>query len=181
MNDSRMAKLNQTIEEAVDDLGKESGQSPYAKRALQVQSRFKAVIERIYKDKSPAILLHVNAVYITTKAEAKVLIVYVDQSIFSAELNAQREMVKLLLLEMFGEDIDAFEIYTSRAAYKERRPYDDDGEETLQTPVQKPLPKLDKEEEEHIESVVGRIEDERVRNAAKKAMTADLQRKKEEI
>ena len=113
------------------------------------------------------------------KGDAKTLIVYVDDSLFAAELNAQRELIKLHLLELFGEDIDDFQIKTSRwKKYRENHPYVIEEAEITNRNI--PSIPLSDEERLHVANISARIDDEKIRNTFEKAMTADLEWKKGE-
>ena len=107
----------------------------------------------------------------------KTLIVYVDDSLFAAELNAQRELIKLKLLELFGEDIGDFQIRVSQwKKDREFHPYlvdlavEPDGEPTA-------IP-LDDAEKSFVADTVSHVSDKRVRESLEKAMTADMEWKK---
>lgn len=110
--------------------------------------------------------------------DRKTLIVYVDESIFSAELNAQRELIKLKFLELFGEELDDFKIYISRGVYKSHHPFENEEE----TPAPPKLDEgiLDETEMQFVESMAKNVESPEVSKSLKKAMTADLGRKKME-
>ena len=105
-------------------------------------------------------------------------VVYVDESIFAAELNAQRELIKLKLLQLFGEQVEQFEIHVSRGNYKDYHPYAD--EHAPEGDSDLPLAPLSEEEREAVEATARMVDDERVRKALEKAMSADLARKKAE-
>ena len=51
------------------------------------------------------------------------LVVYVDNSLVAAELNARRELIRLKYREQFKVVIDIFEIRISRGAYKDKYPF----------------------------------------------------------
>ena len=59
------------------------------------------------------ILNHTNAVYIFTKDNRREMHVYVDESIYAAELNNRRELIKLACREQYGEVLDDFQIHIS--------------------------------------------------------------------
>ena len=109
-----MKKLGQDIEYYLATLTGDQDQMRINLRALQVRDRYKTVLESVYRDSSSLFLQHTNNVYIVNKDGVKTLIVYVDESIFAAELNAQRELIKLKLLQLFGEEVEDFNIYISR-------------------------------------------------------------------
>lgn len=51
------------------------------------------------------------------------LVVYVENSIAKAEFNARREMIRLKYLELFGVEIQRFDIKTSKAGYRDTHPF----------------------------------------------------------
>lgn len=160
-----------------------SGDSESARinmRIRQVRERYKKAIESVYPEQTAKLhLAHTNSVIITTKKGTRTLIVYVDDSLFAAELNAQRELIKLSLLELFGEDIEDFQILVSKwRKYREVHPYIDD-EESDRLDEVTPIP-LDDEERTFVSQTASQIEDEKVRKSLEKAMTADLEWKKGE-
>lgn len=147
-------------------------------RANQVRERYKRAIETVYRDAAPLFLAHTNNVYIMNKDGVRTLIVYVDESIFAAELNAQRELIKLHLLQLFGEDVEMFEIHVSRGKYKKNHPYLTDSQQQAdEKPASIPL---DEAETAYVSDTVAHVEDERLRETLRKAMTADLEWKKGE-
>lgn len=173
-----MKKLKSNIEHLIWNLAGDSDQARVNLRATQVRSRYKEVIECVYPATAELFLAHTNNVYIMKKDGVSTLIVYVDESIYSAELNAQRELIKLKLLEKFGERIEDFQIYVSRGPYKNNHPFLEEsaaGEPTVRGKVE-----LSEEELSKIDSVVSKISDENLRKSFEKAMTADLERNKAE-
>ena len=127
----------------------------------------------MYRGTAQLHLAHTNNVIIKDRK----LVVYVDDSLFAAELNAQRELIKLRLLELFGEEIDDFQIRTSQwKKFRDLHPYLD--EKPTQPDVKSHSVPLDASEKSYVSDVSSRIEDERLRKAFEKAMTADLSSKK---
>lgn len=173
-----MKKIGDNIEGYIASLMGDDEQARINYRAHQVRNRYRLAIEAVYRDTSQLFLAHTNNVYIMMKDGVKTLIVYVDESIFAAELNAQRELIKLKLLELFGEEVEQFDIHVSRGNYKEYHPYIDEAVEDPFPPA--PLMALDEEELKVVEAVCETIEDENIRKALQKAMSADLARKKTE-
>ena len=51
------------------------------------------------------------------------LVVYVENSIAKAEFNARREMIRLKYQELFGIDVQRFDIKTSKADYRSTHPF----------------------------------------------------------
>ena len=168
-----MGKIENDIRYVVAQMGEGSESARKNLRIQQVRDRYRQAIESVYRESAALHLAHTNNVIIKDRQ----LVVFVDDSLFAAELNAQRELIKLRLLELFGEDVDDFKIRTSeKRKYRELHPYIDeepqkDGRKTA------PIP-LDAAEKSHVSDVSSRIEDERLRKSFEKAMTADLEWKK---
>lgn len=173
-----MKKLGNDIFAEIGRLMGDDEQAKINFRARQVRERYKAALESVYRDQAPLFLAHTNNVYVMKKRDVKTLIVYVDESIFSAELNAQRELIKLKLLELFGEQIEEFEIYVSREKYKKNHPYLTD--DRPESDEKHPPVQLDSNEKAYVSTVSATVEDERLREKLKKAMTADMEWKKGE-
>lgn len=173
-----MKKIGADITLFVSSLAGDSDQARINLRAHQVRERFKRALEVVYRDTAPLFLAHTNNVFIMMKGGVRTLIVYVDESIFAAELNAQRELIKLHLLELFGEDIEEFEILVSKPKHKKNHPYLTNSPETLDE--KPPSIPLDDDEKEYVSNTVSTVEDNRLREALRKAMTADMEWKKGE-
>ena len=184
-----MRKAGAEIARVVRAMGGDSDAARINMRVRQVLERYRAAIERVYPSGTAELhLAHTNKVIIKDvkvvdangePVKVRTLIVYVDDSLFAAELNAQRELIRLTLLELFGEDIEDFDIRVSgRKEYRDVHPYVDsdsqkaDGNST-------PVP-LDAAEQSLVSRTAAVVEDERVRKSLERAMTADLERKKGE-
>ena len=170
-----MRKIGADIRYAVARLGEGSDAARVNLRIQQVRERYRRAIESVYRDSAALHLAHTNTVIIRDRK----LVVYVDDSLFAAELNAQRELIRLRLLELFGEEIDDFQIRTSeRRKYREMHPY---LTEIQQEPVRKsPSIPLDSVEKSFVSDTSSQIDDEKLRRTFEKAMTADLEWKKGE-
>ena len=175
---SNMKKVGADITYLIATLAGDDEQARINLRAHQVRERFKRALETVYRDTAPLFLAHTNNVYIMNKGGVRTLIVYVDESIFAAELNAQRELIKLHLLELFGEEIEQFEIIVSKPRYKNNHPYL--AEEPQESDKETPAMPLNDEEKAFVSDTVSTIEDEKLRESLQKAMTADLEWKKGE-
>lgn len=173
-----MRKIGDNMEGFIASLMGDDEQARINYRAHQVRTRYRTAIESVYRDSAELFLAHTNNVYIMKKDEVPTLIVYVDESIFAAELNAQRELIKLKLLELFGEQIEQFDIHVSRGNYKNYHPYLDENAESEAVAVE--LPELDEADRQSVEEIGETLEDKRLREAFEKAMSADLARKKVE-
>ena len=148
-------------------------------RIQQVRERYREAIESVYPPQTAKLHLnHTNKVIITTINGVCTLIVYVDESLFAAELNAQRELIKLRLLELFGEEIEDFQIKISRwRNQKEEHPYVDESKDVSKNT---PTIPLDVHEKSFVSRTIGKIEDEKIKKSLERAMTADLKWKKGE-
>ena len=173
-----MRKIGADIGSLIATLAGDDEQARINMRANQVRERYRRAIQSVYRETAPLFLAHTNNVYIMKKDGVPTLIVYVDESIFAAELNAQRELIKLRLLELFGEDVEQFEIHVSRGKYKKNHPYLAGSRETAaEKPASVPL---DDTENAYVESTVSTVEDKQLREALQKAMKTDLEWKKGE-
>ena len=160
-----MKKLSKMIHRISDD--SESAKKAY--RAAQVKKMWSACVEEIF-------LEHTNSVYIINENEGKTLIVYVDESIYAAELNARRELIKLKLLKEFNEDIRDFKILISRSSYKKNYPFKKDRQISNSLDIN-PQP-LTEEEINKVNDVSLLVENENLRKSLKKAMISDWELKK---
>ena len=172
-----MKRVGADIERLVASLSADSDQARINLRARQVRERYRKAIESVYRDTSDLFLRHTNNVYIIKKGDEKKLIVYVDESIFAAELNAQRELIKLKLLELFGEQIDQFDIHVSKGAYKKYHPYYEDEDEAVGAALLEELPQ---QEREYVSATASSLDDSRLRRSFEEAMTATLARNRAE-
>lgn len=106
------------------------------------------------------------------------LIVYVEDSLIAAEVDARREMIKLKFLELFGEELDGFRIRVSRGKYKLNHPYREEEKAADQKKV--PREPLSEQQMAQINDELLAVPNERVREALKRAMISDLEAKKAE-
>ena len=175
-----MKKAGRQIREVVAALGAQSDAARLNMRIQQVRQRYRQAIESVYEPLTAQYhLAHTNNVIIRAIAGVKALVVFVDDSASAADLNAQRELVTLRLLELFGEEIDRFDIRISKwRKYRDSHPYIDGDSANNQT-VSVSVP-LDDEEKSFVSATVSKVADEKVRKALEKAMTADLEWKKGE-
>ena len=170
-----MTSLSSAIRQTLHVAAQDDMLASKAARACKVKQMWQVVIEICCHPHAQVFLNHTNSVYIIRENDLKVLIAYMDESIFAAEINARREMIKLKLLERFGEDIDDFRILISRGAYKKKHLYStaDYGSFSV-TPPRKPL---SSQKIRSIEENASNIENDRVRKSLVKAMISDLERK----
>lgn len=158
-------------------------------RTQQVLERYRHAVEKAYPPATAKFhLAHTNQVFIKDvnvvgrngePLPVRSLIVYVDDSGCSADLNAQRELIKLFLHEEFGEEVEDFVIKISGTSeYKNVHPYLTSDQQESNTPATS-IP-LDANEKSYVSNVSSKIEDKRLRKSLEKAMTADLEWKKGE-
>ena len=169
-----MRKLGDDIRRAVRELSGNSEAARINLRSQQVRSRYKRSIESVYDEQTARYhLAHTNSVIIRRKNGVKTLTVYVDDSACAADLNAQRELIVLQLLQLFGEEIEDFEICISKwKKYREMHPYAEDLTSS-DSPQTKTKP-LNVEDSTYVDCTSAKITDEKLQKAFKKAMTADL-------
>ena len=175
-----MRKVGDDIHRVIERMGGDSDSARINMRIQQVRDRYREAILSVYPGNTGYLhLAHTNNVIISKKKGVRSLIVYVDDSLFAAELNAQRELIKLRLLELFGEEIDDFQINVSRwKKYRENHPYvNDEPKESNRLSVSVPL---NDHESSFVKRTSGAVEDEKLRKSLEKAMTADLEWKKGE-
>lgn len=104
------------------------------------------------------------------------LVVYVDNSLVSAELNAQRELIRLRYLSDFSIELAGFDIKLSRGGYLNKHPYLDRKEQGASPANTHDVSRetLSEDDLRQIDKVSSTIEDEQLRKAFKRAMTAGL-------
>ena len=166
----RMKSLGEAMRTTLKNMSDDSGALRKAARAAQVRDIWKHLVE-------PAFLKHTNSVFILTEQGVKKLVVYVDDSIFAAELNARRELIKMQLAGRFGEEVDEFQIRISKGRHKNVHPFVEDIPSFEQggKKASGPLRQLSSEEKEAIEADAMAIEDPRIRKAFVRAMISDLE------
>ena len=168
-----MKKLGANIDVFLATLTGDKDQMRINLRAHQVRARYKSVLQLVYRDTADLFLEHTNNVYIMNKDGVKTLIVYVDESIFAAELNAQRELIKLKMLEEFNEDIEQFQIYISRGRYRDNHPYETSFSDVRQRRSYQSVP-LSQEDEQFVSNTVSKVEGHELKTSLEKAMTASI-------
>lgn len=168
-----MVRLKDTLDDFIGEVEQDSESNRKQARATQVRERYRGVVKSSYPTTYQLVLDHTNSVYILVKNGMNTLIVYVDESIFAAELNAQRELMKLKFREMFGEEIDQFDIFVSRGKYKCQHPFAC-VEEDEEIPAKKPLTD---QERQFVKETSEIVENDRVRVALERAMTASFESK----
>ena len=174
-------KLKHVVQSEIESLSEGNDKSRLIARTLQVQERYKQVIDKVYRSNAQLFLDHTNSVYIFDKDGCRTLVVYMDESIYAAELNAQRELIRLHMHQMFGEDVQTFDIHVSRGSYKNKHPYSVktiDGNDSSEV-YDECAEELSHDKIAFIERTLSTVDDIRLRAMLEKAMTADLKRQKE--
>ena len=158
------------------------------KRRVLINRRIQRIHDQFSQVVDPFILEHTNSVYLLrhkdtlgdsqaneevskTEADSKVfdLVVYVDNSLVAAELNARRELIRLKYREQFKVSIDVFEIRISRGPYKDKYPFKD---QDVIPQASTQGRELSEEETAHISELVEDISDKRIKESFIKAITA---------
>lgn len=139
-----------------------------ARRVRQVRELWAHLVEQPFLD-------HTNNVFVFKKNGRVEMHVYMDESIYAAELNNRRELIKLECREKYGEMVDDFYIHISRGHYKNNHPFKDMSENERKTI---PIQHLDESEMAEVEAACAKIDDERLRDSFRKAMVSDLEWKK---
>lgn len=187
----RMKRLGDSVQKVIESMGGDPGEARKAARGMQVRSMWRNLMMHNH---DAFILEHTNNVYIirvdgkqhpegkrfygdgkdaSSTGHGKQLIVYVDDSVVAAELNARRELIKLQFLEHYHEDIDEFKILISRGRYKKIHPFvEDDGPSYHEGA--RPAPLTD-DQRALIQNVVGKTDNPKVARALGRAMEKDLE------
>lgn len=152
---------------SLEAAGLDADQIRLALRVAQVQGMWAQLVEDI-------ILGHTNAVLLFTKDGIRQMHVYVDDSIFAAELNNRRELLVMRMKQLFNEEVDKLHIHISQGQRKSSYPFRD------QLAKSKPVEPLAQGELDTVEQTCSIIEDQDLRAKFREAMISDLQRKKSE-
>lgn len=158
------------------------------KRRVLINRRIQRIHDQFSQVVDPFILEHTNSVYLLRhkdvlgdsqpnkdankeQSDTQVfdLVVYVDNSLVAAELNARRELIRLKYREQFKISIDVFEIRISRGSYKGKYPFRN--QDTVSQIDTQPRD-LSDEENERINELVEDISNKRIKESFIKAITA---------
>ena len=137
-------------------------------RVEQIRNMWSELVDQVFLD-------HTNNVFVFRNDGNTEMHVYVDESIYAAELNNQRELIKWRCQQEYGEVIDSFHIHISRGKYKDNHPFARREEEK---PDQNPPVPLDEDEMSRVEEACSGIEDKRLRECFREAMISDMEWKK---
>jgi hypothetical protein len=146
----------------------DAGEIRKAQRIAEVRNIWCDLVEDVFIE-------HTNAVYIFKDDDRVQMHVYMDESIYAAELNNRRELIKLNCRERFGEVIDDFYIHISRGKKKSDHPFIENTR--LEIDMNGPVA-LSSEEMEWVRASCSQIEDSTLRSHFEKAMITDLEWKK---
>ena len=154
-----------------------------AARAAEVRAMFKDAIFHSYHGAAPTVLAHVNAVYILTEKEQgeniTKLVVYMDDANFRSDLLARQYFILLWLKERYGQVVDEFKAYSSRASMRRRHAYDVSDETSVDAALEDKgvtLRPLTDDDERELASWGLKIEDVSLRSAFLKAARSGVAR-----
>jgi hypothetical protein len=127
------------------------------------------------------ILEHTDSVIFSVKSKQPCVVVYVESSIWAAELEAQKELYRLLLEKETGWSINDLKFYVTRKVMfkklfkkrnieREKEHTDDVKEKTAVS--------LTEEEDRYARELVSSIQDKELQNGLYKAIKADFEWKK---
>lgn len=172
-----MKSLAKSIEAFIASLTESNEYAKKEKRAAFVQSTWQHAVQKVYGDAAEFILSHTNAVYILFEQGEKCLVVYSDDSLVRSDLDARQEFIKLHFRSA-GEDVASFRILASRFGMKDRHPFsasDKDSTEVSKLFEKAVRTPLSVEKEREVARLVSVVEDERLREALKAAIVAELE------
>lgn len=189
-----MRSLGDSAQKVIASMGGDPAAARKAARGARVRTMWRTLMEHNHDE---FILEHTNNVFIIradgtprtdgkryrddgkdagSTGQGKQLIVYVDDSVVAAELNARRELIKLQFMEHFREDIDEFKIIISRGNYKKIHPFAP-GEAPSYEEEARPVA-LDDAERAFVHDQVAKVEDPKLAKALERAMVSDMEWKK---
>lgn len=157
--------LTGAVERALKEMGLDADRARIQRRTAQVHAMWRDIVDDV-------IVRHTNSVYITRENGVKKLTAYVDESIYAAELNARRELIKLQFARRYGEDIDEFRIFISRGRYKKNHPFVEKEPPAYEERAQ-PAP-LSAEQRTELSAALSRVENPALRERLEKAAVADM-------
>ena len=174
-----MKGINRSLNSYLHELDPTGAQAK-ARRAAQVQDRWKQAVCKVYGAEAAAFVLsHINAVYIMkqddpSKKETQ-LIIYSDDSMVRSDIDSRQEYLKFLLNHQ-GEHVGPVKILASRFDMKNRHPFEgtDLQANAFSEPVDLSKIILTEEQQDAVESAAEQIDGTAVSTAFKKAMTANL-------
>lgn len=161
--------LSQGIYSAFEELYGSPAEARKQLRAAEVENLYQTAVEEVFKKAAALVLKHTNAVYAFEENGIKKFVVYSDDSSIRSSLDARQELLKISLFKQ-GLQFSYFKVLPAQKSIKTRHPF-----ENARISPQKPvLRELSEQELAEIEEFVAPIEDEKVREAFKKAVISDL-------
>ena len=171
----KFSKLNKEIEDYVfsttgfrPEISEKTGNK--VSQVVRLQNAWEKIA-------SPRALEHTDNITFSNKIKKPGVLIYVENSHWAAELEAQKELYRLLLEQETGFSIpDIRFLVTREASYKkiflkrkEKKPTQKTGEKTAS---------LTTEEEEYVRRLVSKVSDKKLKEKLFNAMKADLEWKK---
>lgn len=192
-----MRRIGDNLGDLVARLGESDGSAGRALRRAAVHHLWETSVRCVFKDAAPLVLEHTNAVYVLSgeqgsdvrrfdrpasetrgrAVEGTVLVVYADDSMVRSELDNRQELLKMKFNEQ-GEDVELFKIVPSTRDMKNQHPFRAKEEVFLQpfgqggSPAPRPAKALTDAQQEAVRAAGAAVEDQRVRLALERAMTA---------
>lgn len=164
-----MGRLSEYLDGSLKPIpGIDMGMVRKAQRVQRVRDIWAGLVDQTFLD-------HTNNVFIFEKDGRREMHVYVDESIYAAELNNQRELITWRCREEYGEEISCFHIHISRGKHKSHHPFYAKDESLID---QNPSEPLSEEEKNRVDIVCEPISDSHLKACFKKAMISDLEWKK---
>lgn len=174
---ARFDEYTAAIHPAVESIDRYLGKT---NKDVRDRARLERYIEHVHQQFAqvvdPFILKHTNSVICKRSENVPGqydLTVYLDDSTCAAELNARRELIRVMYRAQFGVVLDKFDIRISKGNYLKRHPF---AEEKSAAPESKQKP-LSARDQRAIEDIIAPLEDGPVKDSFRKALTAQKRRK----
>ena len=165
MRRMQSVSLSREMERALAAMGGDVDRIRIDRRAAQVRAMWADIVD-------DPIVRHTNAVFIKRTEAGKELIAYVDESIYAAELNARRELIKLQFLRRYGEEIATFKILISRGRYKHIYPFVRESEPDYEESCA-PEP-LQEGQRAALSAALDKVDSPELRRSLERAASADM-------
>lgn len=133
VKEKTMKQIKEVFNHQLSILVNQSKSAAYFQYVARVQCCYKDVIQHIFKQSSALILDHTNNVIVKKEHGAIIGTIFVDESIYAAELNAHREIIALLFSELRNLTLDQVRISVSRGTYKNKHPFTETSQTTSTT------------------------------------------------
>lgn len=157
--------LSQEIDKYLIKLGMDINQVRVQRRIQQVYAMWEDIID-------PAIVKHTNAVFLKKTEQGKILTVYVDGSLYAAELRARQELIKIQFFCRYKEEISEFKVFISRGRYKTIYPFNKKEDKSSSSYV---TPKdLSEKQKEMLIQALDKVQDKKFKESLMKAAITDI-------